>query len=294
MNNTFAPQRIVVATDFSDASAEALRTAILVSDAFGAEISVVYADDFFPLPDEPRFDGSVLRAEAEVRLQRWAASHAPGHEIETAVIAGFPVTATLAAADALHGDLLVLGTHVRHGFERLYLGSFAEAVLRSSHIPVLTVRRGMRAIRSIACGVDCTDDALPALKSAVAWGEVFHAQVTVVNVIEPNGAKGHNAGELEAWLPHDLRTRCQCKELVISGSASDRLVAFAAALKTDLIVIGGTRKQIGAAWALPDITERVVRRARCAVLAMIEQPPLEGSRALEPAVGERSSVTVMA
>jgi len=293
MKNAFAPQRIVVATDFGDASAEALRTAILIADAFGADISVVYADDFFPLPDEPQFDGAVLRAEAEVRLQRWAAAHAPGYRVDTAVVAGFPVTATLAAAESLGGDLLVLGTHVRHGFERLYLGSFAEAVLRASKIPVLTVRRGMRAIRSVAVGVDCSDDSLLALNSAVSWGEVFHAQVTVVNVIEPNGATGHNAGELEAWLPHDLRTRCQCKELVIRGGISDRLVAFSAALKTDLIVIGGARKQIGTAWTLPDVTERVVRRARCAVLAMIEQPARAGEREHE-AVLSRSSVTAMA
>jgi len=293
MKNAFAPQRIVVATDFSDASAEALRTAILVADAFGAEITVVYADDFFPLPDEPQFDGALLRAEAEVRLERWAASHAPGHRIDSAVVAGFPVTATLAAAEALGGDLIVLGNHVRHGFERLYLGSFAEAVLRASKIPVLTVRRGMRSIRSITVGVDCTDDSLLALNSAVSWGDVFRAQVTVVNVIEPNGAKGHNAGELEAWLPADSRTRCQCKELVIRGGISDRLVAFSAALKTDLIVIGGSKKRIGNAWALPDVTERVVRRARCAVLAMIEQPARADVREHEEELS-RSSVTAMA
>lgn len=272
MNNYFTPRHLIVATDFSDAAVEALRTAILITDAFGSEISVVYADDFFPVPDEPEIDGSTLRSEAESRLERWVAAHAPGHDIQSIVVAGFPVTATLAAAESLHGDLIVIGTHVRHGFERLYLGSFAEAVLRATKMPVLTVRRGMRAIHSIAVGVDCSDDSLFALQSAVEWGGVFHAQVTVVNVIEPNVPPGHAIGELEAWIPRDLRTRCQCKELVIRGGISERLVSFAATLKSDLIIIGGRRKRIGAAWTLPDSTERVVRRARCAVLAMIEQP----------------------
>lgn len=281
MSHFFEPQRIVVATDFSGASVEALRTAILVADAFGGEVTVIYADDFFPPPESPHVEESLLRAEAESRLSRWVAAFAPSHRIDSVVAAGFPVTATLDAAEKVHGDLLVLGTHVRHGFERLYLGSFAEAVLRASKLPVLTVRRGMRAIRSIACGVDCTDDSLYALRTAVEWGEVFHAQVTVVNVIEPNVPTGHPIGELEAWMPPGLRTRCQTKELVIRGGISERLVSFAATLKTDLILIGGRRKRIGAAWTLPDMTERVVRRARCAVLAMIEQPVREQAE-LEP------------
>jgi Universal stress protein family len=36
-------------------------------------------------------------------------------------------------------DLLVMGTHGRSGFEALFLGSVTEKVLRSTHVPVLTV-----------------------------------------------------------------------------------------------------------------------------------------------------------
>jgi len=46
----------------------------------------------------------------------------------------------LAQARALRADVIVLGTHGRRGVERLLLGSDAEAVLRESPIPVLTVR----------------------------------------------------------------------------------------------------------------------------------------------------------
>ena len=43
------------------------------------------------------------------------------------------------AAD-LEADLVVVGTHRRHGFERLLLGSVAEVVMRLSPCPVLVVR----------------------------------------------------------------------------------------------------------------------------------------------------------
>src|SRR5207249_11633188 len=42
---SLAPTQIVLATDFSDAAADALRTAALIGDAFGADLSVVFADD---------------------------------------------------------------------------------------------------------------------------------------------------------------------------------------------------------------------------------------------------------
>ena len=41
-----------------------------------------------------------------------------------------------------HCDLVVMGTHGRRGFSRLTMGSNAEAVMRTSTVPVLMVRAG--------------------------------------------------------------------------------------------------------------------------------------------------------
>lgn len=48
--------------------------------------------------------------------------------------------AILSYADACRADLIVLGTHGRQGIKRFFLGSVAEYVVRSAHIPVLLVR----------------------------------------------------------------------------------------------------------------------------------------------------------
>ena len=52
-------------------------------------------------------------------------------------------------AERLPADFLILGTHGRSGFERLFLGSVTEKVLRSTHVPVLTIpSAGSRTGRS--------------------------------------------------------------------------------------------------------------------------------------------------
>ena len=44
------------------------------------------------------------------------------------------------AANQYHADLIVIGTHGRHGFHRFFFGSIAEQLVRQSHLPVLLVR----------------------------------------------------------------------------------------------------------------------------------------------------------
>src|SRR5262249_21187016 len=59
----------------------------------------------------------------------------------TAVLeCGPPWEKVLEVAQRSDADLIVMGTHGRHGLGRLWLGSVAERVVRASHIPVLTMR----------------------------------------------------------------------------------------------------------------------------------------------------------
>jgi nucleotide-binding universal stress UspA family protein len=48
--------------------------------------------------------------------------------------------AVVAEAGKCKAGLIVMGTHGRRGFSRLVMGSDAELVLRSSHVPVMLVR----------------------------------------------------------------------------------------------------------------------------------------------------------
>ena len=65
------------------------------------------------------------------------------HEVR--VQAGEDVAQTIAAfADEIGADTIAIGTHGRSGLGRAQMGSVAEALIRSSSVPVLVVRDGMR------------------------------------------------------------------------------------------------------------------------------------------------------
>ncbi|MFB6224447.1 MAG: universal stress protein [Haloarcula sp.] len=71
-----------------------------------------------------------------------AASEVDSVDVVTVVEQGTPHRAILDYAAENDIDLVVMGTHGRTGIERYLLGSVAEKVVRTSEVPVLTVRLG--------------------------------------------------------------------------------------------------------------------------------------------------------
>ena len=64
---------------------------------------------------------------------------------EHKLIVGIPEDSILKIAEETEADLIAMGTHGRTGWDRLQLGSTAEAVLRNAHCPVLTVHAAIVA-----------------------------------------------------------------------------------------------------------------------------------------------------
>jgi nucleotide-binding universal stress UspA family protein len=94
------------------------------------------------LPMEASRDavGESLRDEGETAL-RAVERRAPDQvRLRTAVLEGAPAREIVDHAVQTGADLLVMGTHGRSGVDRLLLGSVAERVVRTSPIPVLTIR----------------------------------------------------------------------------------------------------------------------------------------------------------
>ena len=166
---------VLVGVDFDDASASALKMAGALAAAWDAEITVFHA----ATPEVPAYFTAaqidVLEGEREQaragtadQLRLFAEPHA-GRGVRVVVGEGPPQDAMLEMAASF--DLIVVGTHRRHGPRRWWLGSVAEAVVRHSPRPVLVVPAAAvvpdmrRAPTILAAGGDAT--------AADAWVDVL-------------------------------------------------------------------------------------------------------------------------
>ncbi|MFB6160685.1 MAG: universal stress protein [Haloferacaceae archaeon] len=136
---------ILVPTDGSDAARHALRQAIDLATQYDARLHALYVKDTSAYTSLEGAGGSVLAAmetegERAVSEVEDAATDA-GVDVVTAVVEGAPHRAIVDYVEDNDVDLVVMGTHGRHGIERYVLGSVTERVVRSSPAPVLTVRQ---------------------------------------------------------------------------------------------------------------------------------------------------------
>lgn len=147
------PQRILVPVDFSESSRQALAYAVGLAETLGASIDAVTIwqpannlaiDTLLASVDTgaPRTLGDIARAAAMSRLRTFLASvdHRGVGPIQGRVEVGEPSEVIVELADSGSYDLIVMGTHGRTGLRHIALGSVAERVVRSSTVPVATVR----------------------------------------------------------------------------------------------------------------------------------------------------------
>lgn len=84
-------------------------------------------------------------AEAEDPLHAEATKYLQGVKTEYHVEIAENVPVAIARYAETHGiDFIAIGTHGRKGIAHLLMGSVAEALLRTSAVPVMMVREGMR------------------------------------------------------------------------------------------------------------------------------------------------------
>ena len=150
-------QTILMPTDFSPASDLALEYAVFLARQTGGAIHLMYVVAFpIDVTSWPATYwvelGAVrdqLRRDAERELAARATSIS-GTEVTTEVIDGSPAQTIVDSAAARGCHLIVMGTHGRGGWSRLFLGSVAASVLRTARCPVLTVSPAIRDIQAPA------------------------------------------------------------------------------------------------------------------------------------------------
>jgi universal stress protein A len=138
------PQNLLVPIDFSACAERALDYACTLAGKLGAKVHLVNAigallpELSIALTDQmitSMRQGNAVALDKLVEPRRAIATFG-----QVLVSDGDARDAILRAAESVHADLIVIGTHGRRGLSRVLLGSVAEDILRRAPCPVLAVR----------------------------------------------------------------------------------------------------------------------------------------------------------
>ena len=138
-------ETILVPTDFSELSNEAVEYAFSMAKRLGAKMVFLHTlqrpdqtDPMTPLYDEGY---AYVKDHANGLLNDLVQkAKSQGQEAAAELVDGIPFVEIIRMARKKDADLIIMGTHGRTGMAHLMIGSQAERVVRQSSCPVLTIK----------------------------------------------------------------------------------------------------------------------------------------------------------
>ena len=280
-----AINKILVATDFSNASENALQCAIALARRNQATLTLTHvlpSEGITAVGDTWPMVNDTVRHNAErsmVALQELEEVKALPHEV--VLPSGDPGDAIVRAVADKHADLVVIGTHGRGGVSKLVMGSAAEKVIRHTPCPVLTIGPHVRFISAdrfnhVFYATDFSSGSARALTYALSIAEEDRADLTLLHVIESKPAseseliewRRQDRDRLSRMLPADNDLAYKPDIEVEIGIPKVEIVHLADTRCADLIVMGS---HAGGAVSthLPWTTlHHVLQQAHCPVLTV--------------------------
>jgi nucleotide-binding universal stress UspA family protein len=279
---------ILVATDCLPASEAAVRLAARLAKECHARLYVLHSI----LPElygvdmrgaVPEFAATDLK-NARENLHRYV-EHIP--ELRTVkhkeiAFLGSAIEAIQSAGESNGIDLLVLGSHGRHGLAKLTLGSVAEWAIRRLTYPVLVAGpscdKTIGPIRSIVLATDLSQQASRPALYASSLAQDNNARLTVMHVLpqaatmdQQNQVESMTHKKLHQFMPNDCQDQCTLKFEVGTGEIAPTILHSAQGNKASLIVLGARHGGPLADHIPRTKLSAIIRGSHCPVLVVPTQ-----------------------
>jgi nucleotide-binding universal stress UspA family protein len=138
---------ILCALDFSEVSPKVAEYAKTLAEACGAKIVALYVAPSLTQYVEFHVQASYIDdfvtgivSGASDTMDSFLKEYFKGVTTEGRVVSGYAAEEIVNAAEEVHADLIVLGTHGRKGIDKILFGSVAEKVIKTAKVPVLSMR----------------------------------------------------------------------------------------------------------------------------------------------------------
>ncbi|XVH33362.1 universal stress protein (plasmid) [Haloferacaceae archaeon DSL9] len=139
-------KNVLIPTDGSSGSERAVDLAADIANVYGSALHTLYVVDLGGLPVDEDSDTWLIHEALETEGEtatgavKERAAQAGIERVQTSIRVGTPHRTILDYVTENDIDLIVMGTHGRRGLDHFLLGSVTERILRTSSVPVLTVR----------------------------------------------------------------------------------------------------------------------------------------------------------
>ncbi len=282
------PNTILFATEIPS-NEKAFSYALAHAVGFGADLVLFHAYDSMVIAASEtsgiRYYDYAAAARAEIHhLEPLAErARAAGVRCEVVVRPGLAADQILAVSQERQIDRIVMGTHSPGPVGKLLVGSVAEAVLRTSAVPVYIV--GPNVVdgsfhnfetRAILCAVSLLDTSLVVAKMAAQLAVQHNARLILQHVIRPQERSEVLAGrsidqiegDLISLIPVDLQQKLDIQAIVVPGDPTEELLFQGKTQHADLIVLGAHGASAFAAITRHGVVYKVLAHSLCPVLTL--------------------------
>lgn len=180
---------IIVGTDFSESSINALKHATTIADKAKCDITLVWVKTpgtTLGLMSENAQEYSDLANSKLVKIADDHQSLMPkGKKIIIKIIEGKVSTAIAREAEESNADLVIVGAHGISGEDELFIGNNAYRTVMAVNCPVLTIRnhtKVSRALTDILVPIDLSEESRQKLPVAVKIAKLFAAKIHVLGL----------------------------------------------------------------------------------------------------------------
>ncbi len=281
--------RIVLATDFSPVSEAAAVFAEGLAKRFSSNLTLAHVVD---LSVATRSDQAVVGLHID-DMRRNSAEQLE-HLLGEAIFAGVrataqtleahnPAAALVGLSEQLKADIIVTGTHARHGLEKAILGSCAEAIIRHASCPVLTIGPKVPvpaadafSFHTVVFATDFSSGAAKQAATALAFAQDSVANIYLCHILKYPGEDISDTlglhlkfeGELENLMPNSIYDWCSPECVVEQGKVAPHILDLAKKVGADLIVLGAKRSASWYAHLSEGTVGHVVANAECPVMTI--------------------------
>jgi nucleotide-binding universal stress UspA family protein len=281
-------RHVLLATDLTSISALAAQYAQRIASAADARLSILHVFNPVRMPHSETVGAHATPKELRKRdsdrldaLYDSIRQHLP--RAEKHLLDGEPTPVVIDYASRERADLIVTGTHSNRALDRLLLGSTAEAIVRKSPCPVMTIGPSVtmpyeagRPFSRILCAMDFGDAAKSAAPAAIRLANSSSSRLRFLHVLPSALNNGHPQPLVEQLFYNAMkhiissnRVTAEIECAVQYGSRiSDAILQDAIAQRSDLIILGVRRRGALASRLPAGIAFQVIEGAPCPVMTI--------------------------